>query len=236
MPVGAVIFDLDGVIVDSEIWWHQVRAAWTAERDLAWTHDDTTAVMGANSRAWARIMRQRLGLAEADEPAILDAIVRGVVERYRHGTPDIEGAVAAVRRIASRWPVAVASSAHRTVIDAALDSTGLGEVIPVVVSSDEVPHGKPEPDVYLEAARRLGVPPDACLVVEDSINGVRSGVAAGMTVVLVPNASVPPAPGARELAHLTLARLADLEPDAIPLRADGAPAAGRGTPATGLRA
>jgi len=224
MPIAAVIFDLDGVIVDSEIWWHEERVAWAAERGLTWTHDDTRAVMGANSRGWARIMRERTGLSEADEPAILDAIVRRVTERYRrHGAPDIEGVVAAVRRIAAGWPVAVASSAHREVIDAALDATGLREAIPVVVSSDEVAHGKPEPDVYLETARRLGVPPDECLVVEDSINGVRAGVAAGMTVVLVPNASVPPAPAARALAHHILARLADLQPDRLPSRDDDVP-------------
>lgn len=222
MPVAAVIFDLDGVIVDSEIWWHQERTAWAAERGLRWTDADTRAVMGANSRGWARIMRERLGLRESDEPAILEAVVRRMTDRYREGAPLIDGADGAVRRIAARWPVAVASSAHRSVIDAALAATGLREVIAVVVSSDEVPHGKPEPDVYLEAARRLEVAPPDCLVVEDSINGVRAGVAAGMTVVLVPNASVPPAPGAEAVAHHTVARLQDLDPAAIVLRAGSA--------------
>jgi beta-phosphoglucomutase-like phosphatase (HAD superfamily) len=220
MPVAAVIFDLDGVIVDSEIWWHEERAAWAAGRGLRWTEADTRAVMGANSRGWARIMCERLGLSEADEPAILAVVVGRVIDRYRHGAPLIDGAVDAVRRIAARWPVAVASSAHRGVIDAALEASGLQDEIPVIVSSDEVARGKPEPDVYLEAARRLGVPPPACLVVEDSINGVRAGVAAGMTVVLVPNASVPPAPGAAELAHHLLPRLRDLDPGRISLRRD----------------
>ncbi len=215
MPVGAVIFDLDGVIVDSEIWWHEERVAWAAERGLPWTEADTHQVMGANSTRWARIMRERLGLDEGDEPAILEAVVQRVIDRYRHGAPMIDGAVEAVRRIAAGWPVAVASSAHRRVIDAALEATGLRDDIPVVVSSDEVAHGKPEPDVYLEAARRLGVPPAACLVVEDSVNGVRAGVAAGMTVILVPNASVPPAPGAEATAHHVLRSLRDLDPARI---------------------
>ncbi|MEW5992414.1 MAG: HAD family phosphatase [Chloroflexota bacterium] len=218
MAVAAVIFDLDGVIVDSEIWWHEERAAWAAERGLAWTEADTRAVMGANSVGWARIMRQRLGLSEALEPGILDAVVGRVVERYATGAPVIDGAVATVRRIASRWPVAIASSAHRRVIDAALEATGLGPTIPVIVSSDEVDHGKPAPDVYLEAARRLGVAPADCLVIEDSINGLRAGRAAGMTAVLVPNASVPPAPGAEALADHVLARLSDLDPAALRLR------------------
>jgi HAD superfamily hydrolase (TIGR01509 family) len=219
MPVGAVIFDLDGVIVDSEIWWHEERAGWAAEHGLRWTEDDTRAVMGANSAAWARIMRERLGLAESAEPAIMEAIVDRVTERYQTGAPVIDGAVEAVRRIAAEWPVAVASSAHRRVIDAALGATGLRDTISVVVSSDEVAHGKPAPDVYLEAARRLGVEPGRCLVVEDSINGLRAGVAAGMTAVLVPNASVPPAAGAEAIADRVLPRLSDLDPAAVPLRA-----------------
>jgi HAD superfamily hydrolase (TIGR01509 family) len=218
MPVAAVIFDLDGVIVDSEIWWHQERVAWATERGLLWTDADTRAVMGANSRGWARIMRQRLGLREADEPAILQDVVRRVVRRYQAGAPVIDGAVEAVRRIARSWPVAIASSAHREVIDAALDATGLRDVVSVIVSSDDVAHGKPDPDVYLATARRLGVPPGRCLVVEDSINGLRAAVAAGMITVLVPNESVPPAAGAEAIADVTLGRLADLDPAGLARR------------------
>lgn len=222
MPA-AVIFDLDGVIVDSEIWWHEERVAWAAERGLSWTEADTRAVMGANSRGWARIMRQRLGLPEADEAAILEAVVERVVARYRHGAPIIDGAVEAVRRVARAWPVAIASSAHRAVIDAALDATGLAVTIRVVVSSDDVAHGKPEPDVYLAAAARLGVEPAGCLVVEDSLNGLRAAAAAGMTTVLIPNSSVPPAPGAESIADVVLARLRDLDPAGIRLRGERAP-------------
>ena len=220
MPVAAVIFDLDGVIVDSEIWWHEERAAWAAAHGLRWTEADTRAVMGANSAGWARIMRERLGLAEAAEATILEAIVGRVTNRYATGVPVIDGAVGTVRRIAARWPVAIASSAHRRVIDAALAATGLRDTVPVVVSSDEVDHGKPAPDVYLEAARRLGVAPAGCLVIEDSINGLLAGRAAGMTTVLVPNVSVPPAPGAEAIAHHVLARLSDLDPAALSLRPD----------------
>ncbi len=167
--------------------------------------------MGANSPAWARIMRERLDLS-MPEFDVERAIVDAVVERYqREGAPLIDGATDAVRRIATERPVAVASSAHREVIDAALAATGLMDAFNVVVSSDEVPHGKPAPDVYLETARRLAVDPAACLVIEDSLNGVRAAKAAGMTVVLVPNHSIPPAPGAIEQADLTLERLADLD-------------------------
>lgn len=214
-PVVAVIFDLDGVIVDSEIWWHEERVNWATARGLEWGHADSRAVMGANSREWARIMRQRLDLAPSLDEEIEREIVGRVVRRFGGGAPAIPGAVEAVRRIARDWPVAIASSAHRDVIDAALRSTGLDSVIPVVLSSDEVPSGKPAPDVYLAAARALGVLPPRCLVVEDSINGVRAAAAAGMRVVLIPNHSVPPAAGAADLATLVLERLADLEPAAI---------------------
>jgi HAD superfamily hydrolase (TIGR01509 family) len=198
--------------VDSEIWWDEVRAEFAAEHGRRWTRDDQAAVMGANSRAWARIMRDRLDLDLPDEE-IERSVVEAVVARYeREGAPRIDGAVDAVRRIADRWPVAIASSAHAEVIAAALASTGLTETFQVVVSSDEVAHGKPAPDVYLEVARRLDVSPEATLVVEDSRNGVRAAKAAGMTVVLVPNASVPPAPGAADRADLVLDRLSDLDP------------------------
>ena len=210
--VGAVIFDLDGVLVDSEIWWHEERVDWARQRGLTWTHEDSSHVMGANSRGWARIMRERMGLPPTEEAAIEDDIVDRVVRRYADGAPEIDGATAAVRSIAERWPVAIASSAHRAVIDAALQATGLAGAIPIVVSSDDVEHGKPAPDVYLEAARQLGVTPETCLVIEDSLNGVRAARSAGMIVVLVPNTSIPPAPGAAELADLVLARLVDLDP------------------------
>jgi HAD superfamily hydrolase (TIGR01509 family) len=215
--LGAVIFDLDGVLVDSEIWWDEARASFAAAHGRPWSVADRLAVMGANSPTWSRIMRERLGLDLA-AAEIERAIVDAMAERYRHeGPPLIDGAVQAVRRIAGQLRVAVGSSAHPRVIEAALDATGLADAFGAVVSADEVAHGKPAPDVYLEAARRLGIAPERCLVVEDSLNGVRSGRAAGMVVVLVPNVSIPPAEGARELAHVTLERLADLDPNRVAL-------------------
>jgi HAD superfamily hydrolase (TIGR01509 family) len=204
--------------VDSEIWWDDVRRAFATANDRTWTDADREAVMGANSRAWSRTMRDRLGL-QLDAGTIERSIVDGVVVRYRReGAPVIPGAVDAARRIAASRPSGIASSAHREVIDAALDATGLTGVFRAVVSSDEVEHGKPEPDVYLEAARRLDAAPADCLVIEDSYNGVRAARAAGMTVVLVPNHSIPPAPGTEGLADLTIERLADLDLDALETR------------------
>ena len=215
--IAAVLFDLDGVLTDSEPWWDAVRVEFARAHDRPWTHADQLAVMGANSREWAEIMRSRLHLEHLDAEAIQDAVVDGVVERYRTlPSPVIPGAPDAVRRIAASRPVAIASSSHRRVIEAAVDALGLHGVFGAIVSSDEVPRGKPAPDVYLLAAARLGVSADRCLVVEDSLNGVKAGKSAGAYVVLVPNPSVPPAGDARERADLVLERLADLDPDTLP--------------------
>ncbi|MFM2105094.1 MAG: hypothetical protein RL338_126 [Chloroflexota bacterium] len=203
----ATIFDLDGVLVDSEIWWDEVREAFAARHGRTWTPEDRAAVMGANSRQWSRTMRDRLAL-DLEVGRIEREIVDGVVARYRaEGAPRIDGAVEVVRRVAASLPVAVASSAHREVIDAALGALGLASAFGAVVSSDEVAAGKPRPDVYLEAARRLGADPERCLVVEDSLNGVLAGRAAGMAVVLVPNASIPPDPRAFVAASFVEPRL-----------------------------
>lgn len=210
-----MIFDLDGVLVDTEIWWDEVRAAFARQRGRDWTLDDRASVMGANSRQWSRTMVERLGLDMRPEDVERD-VVDAMVDRWnRAPSPLIPGARDAVERLARLVPLAVASSAHREVIAAALERTGLRSFFGVVVSSDEVAHGKPEPDVYLEAARRLGFAPTSILVVEDLLNGVLAGRAAGMAVALVPNASIPPAPGAAEAATAVVPNLASLDPEAI---------------------
>ena len=215
-PVEAVLFDLDGVIVDSEPWWHAIRVEWAAARGLTWTEADNRACMGRNSRDWAAVMRERLDL-DLSIPEIEAAIVDALVAKYaRQPVPRVDGAVEAVRRIAATFPSAIASSAHPAVIRAALGAVGLVGCFRAVVSADDVAKGKPAPDVYLEAARRLGIAADRCLVVEDSLNGVLAGRAAGMTVVLVPNASVAPGEGAAEAADIVMARLTDLDPRRLP--------------------
>jgi HAD superfamily hydrolase (TIGR01509 family) len=213
-----VIFDLDGVIVDSEIWWDEARRDFATTHGRAWTLDDRAAVMGANSRQWSETMRTRLEL-DLDADAIQEAVVDAMVERYaRQGAPMIDGAVDTVRRVAASGPVALASSSHPRAIAAALAATGLGDAFQVVVSSDEVDHGKPAPDVFLEAARRLGTDPATILVVEDSLNGLKAARAAGMTTALVPNHSIPPAEGADAFADVILERVSDLAPETMTAR------------------
>jgi HAD superfamily hydrolase (TIGR01509 family) len=213
----AVLFDLDGVLVDTEPWWHEVRVAFAAARGRPWGPADQRALMGANTAGWAGIMEDRLALPGLSAAEIAPAVIEGVLDCYRtRPVPRIDGAVDALRRIALGRPVAIASSSPLVLIDAAVGALGLRDVLGAIASSDEVPHGKPAPDVYLLAAARLGVEPARCIVVEDSVNGIRAGIAAGMTVVLVPSASVPPDENAREIASLVLDQLADLDPDALP--------------------
>jgi HAD superfamily hydrolase (TIGR01509 family) len=214
-PFAAIVFDLDGVLVDTEIWWDEVRQAFAGRRGRAWTTEDRALVMGHNSLGWAAVMRDRLDLDEPLE-AIESEVVDAMVARFdEEGAPLIDGAVATVARLAARYPLAIASSAHPRVIAAALRASGLGDAFRAVAASDEVAHGKPSPDVYLLAAERLGVAPVGCLVVEDSLNGVLAARAAGMVVALVPNAAVPPAPGAHAAAHVVLRRIDELDPTAI---------------------
>jgi beta-phosphoglucomutase-like phosphatase (HAD superfamily) len=213
----AVLFDMDGVLVNSEPWWNEARVAFALAHDRQWTPDDQALCMGGNSREWAEIMQARLRLQDMTVAAIQDAVVAGVVGRYHaNPVPIIADAPRQVRRIARDRPVAIASSSHRDIITAAVDGLGLHEVMGAIVSSDDVPLGKPAPDVYLLAATRLGVAPNCCLVVEDSVNGVRAGKAAGMTVVLIPSESFPPTDEARALADHVVGSLADLDPDALP--------------------
>ncbi len=215
-PFAAVIFDLDGVLVDTEIWWDEARTAFAARHDRSWTEADRTAIMGGNTREWTIAMQDRLHLPDLPLDVFEKEVVGAMVDRYRTaGAPRIAGAEEAVRRIAARLPVAVASSAHPAVIAAGLDALGLAGLFEAVASSDEVARGKPEPDVYRLAAARLGVEPADCLIVEDSLNGVRAGRAAGAVVVLIPNQAVPPAPGAREAATLVIDRIDLLDPTAI---------------------
>ncbi len=216
----AVIFDLDGVLIDAEIWWDEVRNEFAQRHGRPWTAEDRAAVMGQNTIGWSRTMQARLRLDDLTPEGIAREVIGAMKERYRTlGAPKIEGAVETVRRLAARLPVGLASSSPLDLIVTALDKLELATVLKAVASSDEVGLGKPAPDVYLLAAKRLGVEPARCIVVEDSLNGVRAGRAAGMTVVLVPNASVPPAKGARELASLVLDRIDQLDLDRVAVAA-----------------
>jgi HAD superfamily hydrolase (TIGR01509 family) len=175
--IDAVVFDLDGVIVDSEQVWDEVREQYTREVGGTYTAAATRDMMGMSSGEWSRYMAEQLGVPGTPEE-INAAIVERMLRRYGESPPLIPGAVEVVHRLAERWPLAIASSSNPELIEVVLRAAGLRGLFPVAVSSQEVAHGKPAPDVYLEAARRLGVDPARCAAVEDSHNGIRSAKAA----------------------------------------------------------
>jgi HAD superfamily hydrolase (TIGR01509 family) len=214
MAVEAVVFDLDGVIVDSEQVWDEVREAYTRETGGTYTEQATRDMMGMSSLEWSRYMAEALGVPASPEE-INEAVVERMLGRYGTAPPLIPGAVEAVRRIAARWPLAIASSSNPELIEVVLRVSGLDDVFRVAVSSQEVPRGKPAPDVYLEAARRLGADPARCAAVEDSHNGIRSAKAAGMRVIAVPNPHFPPDEEATAAADVVLGSIAELQVDHV---------------------
>ena len=197
----AVVFDLDGVILDSEHVWDEVREELARERGGRWSDRAQRDMMGMSSPEWSRYMHDVVGVPDPPD-AINREVVRRMLERYTERLPLIDGAVQAVRRLAERRSVGLASSSNREIIERVLEVAGIAPLFRATVSSEEVARGKPAPDVYLEAARRLEVDPAGCAAVEDSSNGIRSARAAGMRVVAIPNPRYPPDPDAVEGADI----------------------------------
>lgn len=212
--IAAVVFDLDGVLVDSEAVWDEVRRRFTEENGGRWHEGAQREMMGMSSVEWSRYVRDRLGV-DMDPERISIEVADRVADLYRERLPLLPGAVESVRLLAKEWPLAVASSSNRHVIDLAVELAGLKEEFRATVSSEEVGSGKPAPDVYLEAARRLEVDPGACAAIEDSTNGIRSARAAGMPVIAVPNRDYPPEAETRGQADRILDSLVDLTPDLV---------------------
>lgn len=212
--IEAVIFDLDGVLLDSEQVWDEAREQLAKERGGRWHESAQRDMMGMSSPEWSRYMHETIGLPEPPEE-----ISREVVERlaklYREHLPVVPGAREAVERLATRWPLGLASSSNRELIDLALELLEVAHLFKATVSSEEVPRGKPAPDVYLEAACRLGADPTHGAAIEDSENGIRAAKAAGMRVVAIPNQHFPPAEDALAHADAVLDSLAGLTAEAI---------------------
>lgn len=210
----AVILDLDGVLLDSEQLWNEAKAEVTREHGGTWIVEAPGAMMGMSSPEWSAYMRDELGV-----PLAADRIDRLVVARmealYERELPLLPGATEAVQTLAVRWPLGLASSSNREIIEAFLEISGLAGCFRVVLSSEEVDRGKPSPDVYIEVARRLGADPAACVAVEDSGNGLRAAATAGIPVIAVPNPHYPPSDDALALAAATVASVAEVTPELI---------------------
>jgi HAD superfamily hydrolase (TIGR01509 family) len=212
--VDAVIFDLDGVLIDSEQVWNEARRQVAAEHGGHWSAGATREMIGMSSVEWSRYMHDTLGVALSPEQ-ISETVVAQMRDLYTQHLPLIAGAREAVVRLAGRFLLGLASSANRPVIELVLELAGMTSLFAATVSSEEVARGKPAPDVYLEAARRLGVDAESCAAVEDSANGLRSAAAAGMTVIAVPNREFPPDEDALAEASAVLESVSDLTPERV---------------------
>lgn len=212
--IGAIVFDLDGVLIDSEGRWDEVRRSIAADAGRPWPAEATRAMQGMSTAEWSSYLARTVGIP-GDAAELANQVIDRIAAGYRRDLPLLPGAVEAVRRLNARWPLGLASSSPRRVIDQVLKSARLSANFAVTVSTEEVEAGKPSPAVYLTAAGRLEVDPSQVVAIEDSSNGLRSAAAAGMIVLAIPHASFPPAPDALALARGQVARLDDVTVDLI---------------------
>jgi HAD superfamily hydrolase (TIGR01509 family) len=212
--IEAVVFDLDGVIIDSEPVWEQVRRQVVAENGGHWAADAQQRLMGMSTGEWARYLSGDLG-AGLPPDRVAGLVIERVAARYTERLPLMPGAVAAVRGLAGRWPLGLASSSPPSLIATVLDASGLRSSFRAALSTEQVARGKPAPDIYLAVAQRLGRSPGACAAVEDSGNGLRSAAAAGLRVIAVPHPRYPPDPDALAAASLVLTGLDQLTQAAV---------------------
>jgi beta-phosphoglucomutase-like phosphatase (HAD superfamily) len=206
--IEAVIFDMDGLLVDSEPVWDRARKEMANEAGKEWDQEDHKAVMGVSTQEWAAYMINRLGLTLPPRE-VQEQIVERMVEMYRIGIPYFPGAIEAVHLAANHFPTALASGSHRMLIDTVAADAPMRGKFQVIVAADEVGAGKPAPDVYLAAAHRLGVKPENCVCLEDSGNGILAGVRAGMKVIAVPDPRFAPKQALLNQAHLVLTSLTE---------------------------
>jgi HAD superfamily hydrolase (TIGR01509 family) len=212
--VEAIVFDMDGVLIDSEPVWERVRRNFVATRGGRWAQDAQDRMMGMSTAEWSAYISEDFGV-HLPPSQVAERVIAAMTAEYQAHLPLLPGAVDAVRALSARWPLAVASSAPKSLIEAVLDASALRPAFSAAVSSEEVTRGKPAPDVYLEATRRLGVPPAACAAIEDSSNGLRSAAAAGLAVIAVPRPEYPAAEDALKKARVVLDSLTKLNPDVI---------------------
>jgi HAD superfamily hydrolase (TIGR01509 family) len=207
--IEAVVFDMDGVLIDSEPVWERVRRRFVADRGGHWPADAQDRMMGMSTAEWSAYISADFGIGRTPRQ-VAEQVIAAMAAEYEKHLPLLPGAIDAVRSLSGHWPLAVASSSPRSLIETVLSTADLGSAFAAVVSSEEVPRGKPAPDVYLAAAERLSVPPTSCAAIEDSSNGLRSAAAAGFTVIAIPRPEYPPAPDALAQARLVLSSLTNL--------------------------
>jgi HAD superfamily hydrolase (TIGR01509 family) len=212
--IQALCFDLDGVLVDTEPIWERVRRRYAEEHGGRWSDDLQARMMGVQTRDWSRELSDAIGGRIGPQAVALE-ITADLAGEYRRHLPVIEGAVPAVRRLAESFRLGLVSGSPASLIGLVLELTDLAGCFEVAMSADEVEHGKPEPDPYVGLALRLQVAPGSCVAVEDSANGIRSAMAAGMRVVAIPRGKHRPAPEVLQLADRTLESINELTPSLV---------------------
>ncbi|GAA4590093.1 HAD superfamily hydrolase (TIGR01509 family) [Actinoplanes octamycinicus] len=214
MSIEAVVFDLDGVIIDTEEVWEEVRRAYVAEHGREFLPDSQDRMMGMSTVEWSTHLAEEVGVPLPPARVAEDVLTR-MAGRYRESLPLIPGAVETVRALGERYRLALASSSARVLIDQVLATAGLTGEFEVTLSTEEVARGKPAPDVYLTAVAKLGLTPQVCAAVEDSSNGLRAAGAAGLAVIAVPHGVYPAAPDALAQASLVVEAVTEVTPEAV---------------------
>jgi HAD superfamily hydrolase (TIGR01509 family) len=212
--IEAVVFDLDGILVQSEELWDAARRELAEEHGIEWPDGATDAMMGMSSKEWSKYVHDEVGVPDPPEE-INRKVLAWVEKRYRDDLPWIPGAQEAVKRMAAEFPLGLATSSNREIIDIVVEVGGFEDLIGVTVSSEEVERGKPAPDVYLEATKRMGVDPAETAAIEDSTNGLLAAHNAGMRVIAIPNDAHPPAEKGLAVADVVLDSIEDLNPGVI---------------------
>ncbi len=210
----AVVFDLDGTLTDTETVWDAVRRGLAADEGLPWPDGASTQMMGMSTQQWSSFLVEEVGLSGTPAEAAARTIA-GMRDHYRAGVTLLPGAPAVVHRLGAVWPLGVASSSPRVLIDTALEVMGVADLVSATVSTEELGHGKPAPDVYQEVCRQLGTEPGDTVAIEDSPNGIRSALAAGLKVIVVPPAFHPPGPDELALADLVVDSLDDITVEVV---------------------
>jgi HAD superfamily hydrolase (TIGR01509 family) len=212
--IEAIIFDLDGLLIDSEQNWERARHDYARSVGCDWTAEDELSAKGLNSAEWAALIRRHCGL-RSTEREVISGVTDRMKKLYDQGLPVLPGAVSVVEQLAEHYPLAVASSSPPEIIEHVLKEAGIRHCFSVVVSADEVGRGKPSPDVFLVAAKRLRRDPHRIVVFEDSSAGILAADAAGMHVIAVPNSHYPPSEEALKKADLILESLLNFRPDML---------------------
>lgn len=212
--IEAIIFDMDGLLIDSEPCWDEARRIMAATAGVAWNKDDHKAVMGVSTNEWVEYMIKRLAL---DMPAaeVEETIIATMRDLYNERIPFLPGAEQAVTLAAKSYPLGLASGSPQRLIDTVTGSPSLRDKFRVILSGDQFLHGKPAPDIYLAAARALGVKPEHCVCLEDSGNGILAGANAGMKVIAVPDKRFMPSKEKLKRADVILGSLTEFSHETL---------------------